>query len=539
MPCWPGRNKKKVVGGSAKSSLTLVNETGGGGEAKKSIQFMRSSFLNRYVATHPIETAQVLKEIFSYLPINDILRVRQVCKRWNTSACYVLRRKIEGAIILQRGLSYYTHVMSRSLDIPIGRLFLKIDDMGDPSTTKFFQVVGPSIIFLVLNLEGASLAGFLSQVHHLKNLKQLSLNLFQEEFATAELTSTTYRKRKATSVKIFIDNYSLGEKQGREKLEHLESFVLSCEPDWASNEALLLEKLLELSPHLKNLNLHKWPFMLKPNLFQRCEFKNLKFLSLKSLDDKGFHILGKKQLPNLKTIEFELSRDVTQEYFTTFLENVAPSLEYMEIKSLHNPEIAFKLPTTMKELDTIRLPNWCGTIMLDSICSYAPVLEKLQLSNVNPSDIYVKDSIKTAPTVEYLAINFGSGSHSIKKAFKVLRSLVAAFPNLKTFMMKKVSDKMLEIICEGWPSLEALRITTSFALSDSGITGLPASLLQKTQKTEHRLPCGCGVPFNVVDGKADCAKARVTPHLALLKSKQTQFIAFIHLINNLVNYCFS
>lgn len=92
---------------------------------------------------------QVLKEIFSYLPINDILRVRQVCKRWNTSACYVLRRKIEGAIILQRGLSYYTHVMSRSLDIPIGRLFLKIDDMGDPSTTKFFQVVGPSIIFLV------------------------------------------------------------------------------------------------------------------------------------------------------------------------------------------------------------------------------------------------------------------------------------------------------------------------------------------------------------------------------------------------------
>lgn len=67
MPCWPGRNKKKVVGGSAKSSLTLVNETGGGGEAKKSIQFMRSSFLNRYVATHPIETAQVRRLLCNFL----------------------------------------------------------------------------------------------------------------------------------------------------------------------------------------------------------------------------------------------------------------------------------------------------------------------------------------------------------------------------------------------------------------------------------------------------------------------------------------
>jgi hypothetical protein len=240
---------------------------------------------------------------------------------------------------------------------------------------------------------------------------------------------------------------------------------------------------------------------------------------MNTLDDQGFKILGQKSLPNLKTIECELCRtDCTQESFSYFLEN-SPSLEYIEIKSLYNPLIAFKIPNIMKNLLTIRITHWVGPIMLDSfVCGNVPNLKKLQLSHVSPSNIFIKEnSIKTAPSVDYLAVNFGSGSHSIKKV--VLRSFVTSFPNLKVFMMKKVSDKILEMICEGWPQLEALRLTTSFSLTDAGITGLPtSSLLQKNQKTECRLSCGCSVPFPVIDGKVD-PKAKVAPNLAMLKSK--------------------
>lgn len=369
--------------------------------------------------------------------------------------------------------------------------------------------MGPSIRFLVLNLEGNSLDGFLGQVGHLRNLRQLSLNLFQEE-EDPNLATAVTRKRKATSVKIWIDEYDA--KQGflapGNILRDLDSFVLSCEPDWDSNEALLLEKLLELAPHLKNLNLTKWPFLLKPSLFSHCSFTELKFLSLKYLDDQGFIILGQgKDLPNLKTVEFELGRDVRQESFGRFLANVANSLEYMEIKSVHNPAIAFKLPGLMRELNTIRLPTWVGPVVLDSVCNQAPGLIKLQLSHVDPSQIFVKDPIKPGLSVRWLAVNFGRGSHSFKKVFKVVGSLIESFPGLKMFMMKKVSDKILEMICEGWPNLEGLRITTSFALSDSGITGLPAVALQKT----GRLECGCG------GGVEEIGKVRMAPYIGKLK----------------------
>jgi hypothetical protein len=82
--------------------------------------------------------------------VNELLRIRTVSKIWNSAACYVLRRKIEGAVILQRGLSYYSHVMGRSLEIPVGRLFLKVDTMEDPAALQFFEVVGPSILFLLI-----------------------------------------------------------------------------------------------------------------------------------------------------------------------------------------------------------------------------------------------------------------------------------------------------------------------------------------------------------------------------------------------------
>jgi hypothetical protein len=282
-----------------------------------------------------------------------------------------------------------------------------------------------------------------------------------------------------------------------------------------------------MSPNLKNLNLGKWPFLLKPDTFKRCEFQSLKFLSLKLLDDEACMILSKKKLPCLKTFECELSNDVSREAFHGLLESMSSSVEYIEITNQYDYELDFKLPTLMKELNTIRLPTWAGGINLDSILVNAPKLEKLQLSHVDPTLIVAKDYERKAPNMKYLAVNFGSGSHPMKKIFKVLKGFVAAFPNLKVFMMKKVSDKVLEIICEGWPHLEALRITTSFALTDSGISGLPDSTLQRIAKSEHRLTCGCCVPFPVVDGKVQADKDRIAPCITALKGSILR-LTYVH-----------
>ncbi|ODM93444.1 hypothetical protein Ocin01_13237 [Orchesella cincta] len=141
--------------------------------------------------------AEELNIVFSYLSVNELLKIRFVNKIWNKFACEVLRDKIEGVIILQRGLEYYTRAMSKSIDVPVGRIFLNILDLDEVHAQNFFRIVGHSVYKLILNLEGHSVPQFQSHLQYLSNMSQLSLNLFNQN-EKEDVVQNVRRKTGAT-----------------------------------------------------------------------------------------------------------------------------------------------------------------------------------------------------------------------------------------------------------------------------------------------------------------------------------------------------
>lgn len=421
-------------------------------------------------------------------------------------------------VILQRGLGYYTRVMSSSIDIPIGRVFLNILDMDEPGPHDFFRAVGHSLYNLVLNLEGHSVAEFQKILHFLQNTKQLSLNLFNEY---GRDTDDVQMKRKSIpQIHIFVEDYDEANNNKPLKLHlpNLESIIMSCESSWKANEPFLLEQLIRASPNLKNLNLQKWPFPLKQDLFQKTALENLKFLTVGYLGDEDLRTLASKRL-HLKSADFNLDLDVEGESLDKFLESISSTLEYIRVESKSNQNLVFRVQAKMPKLLTVRLTSWIGPIWLDTLAGNSEDLMKIQLSNCDPGRISVKYP-KSNVNVKYLAVNFGNFSTvSLSQRSEVVKNLVYAFPELESLMMRQVSDKTLGQIMNGWPKLKTLRVTSVYGLTDSGLTGIPVAELSKMTKLEYKLSCGCCLPVPVVDSKPCVDTVRQYPHIGQLTSK--------------------
>ncbi|CAL8089226.1 unnamed protein product [Orchesella dallaii] len=469
------------------------------------------------------EELNVLKTIFTYLPTNDLLKARLVNKIWNKHACEVLREKLEGVIILQRGLEYYTKAMSKSLDIPVGRIFLNILDMDEAHAQNFFRSIGHSIRHLILNLEGHSVPQFQSHLQYLRNLKQLSLNLFNEHKEESPAEHIRRKTGATPEVRIFIDDYDdannnkLATTNEGFHLPNLESIIVSCEPNWKTNEPFLVEQLIKASPNLKNINLQKWPFPLKRDLMQRATLHQLSFLTVGYLEDEELRRLAARKFP-LKSIDFRLDYDVDAEAFDMFLESVSSTLEYIRIESNSNKNLVFRMQTKAPRLLIIRLTHWVGGIWLDTIAGNCENLVRLQLSNCDPGSISLKHP-KSNSNVKGLAVNFGHFSTvSPKIRSEVVKNFIYAFPELESFMMRQVSDKTLGQILDGWPKLKTLKVTSAFGLTDSGLTGIPIAELSKMTKLEYKLPCGCCLPVPVVDDKPMVDNVRIFPHVAKLQN---------------------
>lgn len=487
-----------------------------------------------FTKTFIIISTQILNNIFRYLTVNELLKARLVNKLWNKHACEVLREKLEGVVILQRGLDYYTRVMSSSLDIPIGRVFLNILDMGEPQPKIFFRSLGHSIYQLILNLEGHSVPQFQTSLFYLQNMKQLSINLFDqhENDDDDDLDIRTLGRRLSVqpNVQILIEDYDDENNNNnmpvKPQLPNLESFILSCEPSWNSNEPFLIEQIIQAAPQLKNLNLQKWPFPLKHDLFSKVPFENLTFLTVSYLGDEELKVLASKRLP-LKSADFNLDYDVEGDALDMFLQSVASTLEYIRVESKSNQSLVFRVQTKMPELLTIRLTTWVGPIWLDTVAGNSENLMKIQLSNCDPGRISQKYP-KSNLNVKYLAVNFGNFSTvSPSQRTELVSIFLYAFPNLESFMMRQVSDKILGQIVNGWPKLKSLRVTSAFGLTDSGLTGIPVAELSKMTKLEYKLSCGCCLPVPVVDYKPCVDNVRQYPHIGKLTSKLVFSLSFL------------
>lgn len=445
-----------------------------------------------------------------------------VNKLWNKHACQLLREKIEGVVILQRGMEYYSKVMKPSLDVPIGRVFLNILNMNDPAPKNFFRSVGHSILTLILNLEGKSVPHFQGVLHHLQNMRQFSINLFNNR--DKDDAPTRYRKKTtASEINIIIEDVedSTSYKPIQLELPNLESVIMSCENNWTSSDLLLLQTILRGAPNVKNLNLSKWPFLLAPTLLEKVSIDNLQFLTVRNLTDKDLTILAKKKL-HLKSAEFHLNFDVEVESFDKFIESISTTLEYLVVESKTDQNLKFQLHHKMSRLINIRLAHWVGPICLDSVVGKCDNLMKLQLSNCDPATITTKH-LKPNPSVKKLAVSFGKfTSVSSKIRNELVKNFIFAFPHLEAFMMKQVSDKTVGLIVDGWPRLKTLRVTSTFGLTDSSLTGIPFTELSKMTKIENRLPCGCCLPVPVVNSKPKIDSLRQYPHIGKLKGKLTK-----------------
>lgn len=483
----------------------------------------------------------------------------------------MLREKIEGVLILQRGLSYYTKVMEPSLDIPVGRVFLSLHNACDMVVQEFFRATGYAILYLIVSLQCDQIFSLLPHLLHCTNLKEIVINISTPKTGATKTTQNynkdeptgktefmncclqiineldhqnTRQGKKPLSAQTSIDSLHFLHKIGSMEedvfiedencanpqvmsFESLQSISVYCDsPTWSmksSNQEWLGILINSSGTQLKKLTISRWSLAQQPRLFCIQPLSWLTKLDIQiPISELMLIDLGKKNYTTLKHVSLDFAQDVNQDTLLMFLALVAPTLVSLQLQSMLNQKLDFRVSYRLPELTTLKLLGWAGMVSLQELTpENTPLLKSLEIKDVSFEKLLIMPDCSPMVNVVSLCTDLLNYSAcSIEARAQLMAAIIHAFPCVKALRTAGINDQMMELIIKGWPQLELLIIKVDVGLTDTGLTGIDFTEASQTRPSLGNPP-SCTNPEAVHYVQED----RMGPYIGELAS---MYIVFSH-----------
>jgi hypothetical protein len=459
-----------------------------------------------------------LSNVFKYLGLADLLKVRLVNCSWNAeSSLYIGSRKI---ICINKketlgSLAELIHANPaqpfRSFEFWSFRIDLDCDE-----TLPYISTCSPYIQNLTLNFNKDSGRDLINLrclrdllLYYLPNLKSLIIRQLPFEIMSHDWIFPPEGETK------FIHPI----------LPSLKSLVIYSDGDYNEN---FLRNLLECTSSLEEITVEYGdePMDFKFRFFSAifscyANLRNLRSLQYFMHDpgagpewawtSEDCEELAQMNLV-LSTIKLHPGRDCKTKSTFHLLESLSATLETLKLR-VHDQLLC----PNMNYLKEVTLYDYEGSLtFLDQM----PNLRLLGLCEYSPARYLTPDNIISKKTHPLLSLNL-YGSSGIPT--HLFNSMISALPNLKLLNFWHMTNKKLRLVMEKLQKLEEL-IMNVVNIDDEVITGLPIDLCEQMERSG-----------NYSDYISQEDQLRKGPHIGYLKSRlQYLMVVFLEQSCNLI-----